>query len=421
MWLIGTSHSWDIRNGELVSFAIVILAIQFYLRSLRQTNNSPASALNWDWLFPVLLLSSYAVFAGKNDGSNKLMKGLIAGILIGKAFGIWFLIKGNWHKLGFVSCATILAIIIPSLLTFRGSSGSNSKVFYYHSAERMAGAWSEPNTFGCLCGVGLVLAIAQYLSLFSQQCGPRERWFRYGIHLFFPPLIALTLIGLIGSYSRGAWVATVFALLFWWIRIRSPTRKRPNVPIVVINPVSLVSLCAIFIGMVVFACWQLRDSQVLPVRRAMSIFNRDDFSWQNRLSAWTGSLQIIVDNPFGNIRDDCEELYTAYYLPSDTVESSAIHSNSLLLAVANLGLVNTALLLVYVGTFFRPSDATNVDQARNQILKAGFSSAAVIVLISFWFHGGICELPKGALFWVLLEGGGGTGEQIQVLNAPSKT
>jgi O-antigen ligase len=99
--------------------------------------------------------------------------------------------------------------------------------FAYLGRPRWTGPWINPNTFGALMAVGVVLACGMLLECWRQS----PSWSRrLGIAF---TLCALPLLsnGLLRSYSRGSWLAAAGGLVFIALALRYRSSRREEAPI----------------------------------------------------------------------------------------------------------------------------------------------------------------------------------------------
>ena len=216
---------------------------------------------------------------------------------------------------------------------------------------------------------------------------------------------------------------------------------------------SWLPISVILISVLVLSFWHFHQTEWHPARRALSAVNPADFSWRNRIAAWEGDLQIMAEHPwFGAGWNQPEPLYEHYYLPPKLTESAAIQMNDYLMLGATLGIPALFCFAVYIGLslfggahpprvpFFAPSRKT-LDASQGSyvttslnpqevgcgahpttpgagvlpklsstfyLLSSDFLAAtcragAIVLLIGFWFDGGLFKLPTAATFWILLE------------------
>ena len=173
--------------------------------------------------------------------------------------------------------------------------------------------------------------------------------------------------------------------------------------------------------MVVLGYWHFRQTEHLVTRRAFSMGNVNDFSWRNRLSAWEGTWQMMADRPwFGFGWNQPEPVYEYYYLADETMEASdaaAIQMNDYLMLGATLGIPALFCFMAYLwlslthSGFGVPPLGGAPPKPRERgtpNLTADFlpvicRAGAIVLLVGFWFDGGLFKLPTAATFWILLE------------------
>jgi hypothetical protein len=301
-------------------------------------------------------------------------------------------------------------------------------------------------------------------------------------------LIAACLMGrgLLHSYSRGAWFATLcgLAYMLWhWInreihekecqhpvqsragvspapvgaaddllaqtrsmsrRDACPTLSATTVPgfnvrgfvseeFSSISGVSRLKnnwlpLSVMLVSAFVLVFWHFRQTEWHPARRALSAVNTVDFSWRNRIAAWEGSLQIAAEHPWFDAGwNQPEPLYEHYYLSPKLTESAAIQMNDYLMLAATLGIPALFCFGMYIRRCLGDGSWKMGDrkqQAEGQSQKSEIGShdlkselrspisdllsttcraGTTVLLVGFWFDGGLFKLPTAAAFWILLD------------------
>jgi O-antigen ligase len=219
-------------------------------------------------------------------------------------------------------------------------------------------------------------------------------------------------VGLLFSYSRGAWLGTAVGLLYLaWAYGKFKWRWG----------VIGVGCLALGAGLL----WG-RTADNAPWYLKRLDFSRP--SAQHRVSAWRGALQMMRDHPLGVGWNQAVSVYEKDYSPPEG-GAAALTTNSYLMLGTELGLPGLLCFVAYVGLCFRGRPHFVAADVRRLHLKSvkseppyvgcyGLASApagetpalrcacragAVVLLVAFWFDGGLFDLPTAAVFWVLLE------------------
>jgi O-antigen ligase len=349
--------------------------------------------------------------------------------------------------------AILLGILVEWLLIASLCQAASNKAFQYQGQLRWTGPWNNPNISGLLMGTGAVLIAGLGMRGWRIGNGENKMEDRGSIivheRIFVRMLcLASALLmgrGLLYSYSRGAWLATGcgMAYLIAECRMRSAVfsnilwSKRNRLAL----SVALLSVVILFYG-------HLRQTDWHLPRRALSAVNPIDFSWRNRVDAWEGAFQITVEHPWlGAGWNEPERLYEHYYLPPKLTESAAIQMNDYLMLAATLGVPALFCFGMYLwqsltrnaklakcgarseecgSPFAEASDFAEAtadvpeDEVRNEsqdtampssilhppssaLLGATCRAGAIVLLVGFWFDGGLFKLATGSVFWILLE------------------
>jgi O-antigen ligase len=298
--------------------------------------------------------------------------------------------------------------------------------YKYHAQNRWTGLWVNPNTYGLLMGLGIVTAIGLII-FYIKFCvsDSREGWSCRLKAGMLVPLTVLMSVGLMHSYSRGAWLATscgmAYLIWFWQYERMAGSEKWET------EKLKLKSSCAlswlkrnqlpfafILASIFMLAFWHFWQTNWHPAQRVLSVVNPVDYSWRNRVAAWDGALQITAEHPwFGAGWNQPEQLYEQYYLPSRLSESGAIEMNDYLMFSATLGIPALFCFGMYLWlSMMRKSEARsrdlesriqNPELEKTDWLKAVCRAGVIILLIGFWFDGGLFKLSTAATFWILLE------------------
>lgn len=269
--------------------------------------------------------------------------------------------------------------------------------------------------------------------------------------------------GLVTSCSRGSWVAGFcgFAFLFRsWARGKSggheiggAVMSNGNQRGYFFSAPHFTHLttwlgqnwAAVFVGalsVIVLAFWSFQATECRIMHRGPSVFNPNDFAWRNRVVTWNGAIQMMGEKPwlgFGWSRG--EQVYDRLYRPPSLPESGAIELNDYMTLGTTLGVPALLSFIVYVGLALRSprssvsslqprsGPAAGDDQspiadrrlgnaelafqrAREEWLRATCRAGAIVLLVGFWFDGGLFKLPTATVFWILIELGREDGKQM---------
>jgi hypothetical protein len=324
----------------------------------------------------------------------------------------------------------ILLILFGAVCVFDPAGAGQ---YQYQEMDRSRGPWESPNIFGLLMGAGMVLSAGQLMvqGLLRAEFGvPRLKAIRVNLSKEWPRYLEIIMClaaaifmgrALLHSYSRGAWVGSGAGLVYLTCKVFSfqfssfgkLLRKH-------VLPLSIIVSSAFIVTF-----WQYRRTEWSPARRAFSVANQDDFSWLNRVSAWEGALQLMAEHPwFGAGWNRPGPFYERFYLSSRLNESSAIERNDWLMIGAAIGTPALFCFVMYVWLSLTQSagcavrneeraDCRNVDHRMSEDigeklrdrerLKIVCRAGAMVLLVGFWFDGGLFELATGSVFWILLE------------------
>jgi hypothetical protein len=302
----------------------------------------------------------------------------------------------------------------------------------YHGRIRWTGFWDSPNSFGLLMGTGSVIALGMLIQ--NAAClRPGKSWVVQhwkacltcvGCLLF----LVLMARGLVLSYSRGAWFATACSICYL-ARASIYNGQKPGLPGSSRLKRSFPAIVVLSVAAAILCFWHFGHTNWLPGQRAFSAVNTADFSWRNRITAWTGAFQIAAEHSwFGTGWNQSEELYDKYYLPAKLFESTAVKMNDYLMLMVALGVpalfaFGTYLWLTLTGKAeCREQKVENQNAetsgtrcpALNQSPPSAFClqpfaltttcrAGAIVLTVGFWFDGGLFKLATASTFWILLE------------------
>src|ERR1017187_6540057 len=147
---------------------------------------------------------------------------LIAGAILGQAMRTlrwWCRHKGHCENI-LESVLYPLIIILSFASLYHPDMGQK---FEYHGQTRWIGPYVNPNTFGMLMGVGVITALGLCLGKITfTKTSETEKWawrqvlfapFKVSSILYLIAVLAMG-IGLIKSYSRGAWIGALCGSIY---------------------------------------------------------------------------------------------------------------------------------------------------------------------------------------------------------------
>ena len=371
------------------------------------------------WLIGLLLITILVCFAGQTDGRrgmDAIM--LLFGTTLGK--GARCLLYGGSRResaqiesgiksresgsdqSGLTSAASFL-IGLVLLLTF-SSWWHLDMTSNVYQGPRWMGLWNNPNDYGILMAAGVLLTIGL---LATRQKEEVKRKKLLSVILFIAAFMMG--VGLVMSYSRGAWVATAIGLLYM-AKVNGKFKWRWVLPPVL---AALVVVCFFWNNTSENAPWFVKR---MDLSRA---------SAQHRVAAWKAGFQIMRDHPFGAGWNKAVETYEKNYSPPEN-GAVAITTNDYLMLGTQLGIPALLCFVVYVGLCFS-SRELRISKSRHYLtltlsppagsgegmitspvtrhvaLQTACRAGALAMLVAFWFDGGLFKLATASVFWVLLE------------------
>jgi hypothetical protein len=235
----------------------------------------------------------------------------------------------------------------------------------YHG-PRWMGLWDDPNTYGMLMSVGLLLA--------AGLLAGRQK---------LPPVILFIAAGIMGvglffSYSRGACLGAAIGLLYL-AKAHGKFKWRFVLPGIV------------FTAIVICFFWNSTPDTSQWYMKRMDLSRP---SVQHRVAAWKAGFEMMRDHPFGVGWNKAVETYEKDYSPPED-GAAAITTNDYLMMGTQLGLPALLCFIAYIYLKFKPKAADS--------LQIACRVGTLVLLVAFWFDGGLFDLPTAALFWILLE------------------
>jgi O-antigen ligase len=304
--------------------------------------------------------------------------------------------------------------------------------FEYHGQRRWQGIWWNPNTFGLLMAVGVVLVVGRMMERMNVEGGGKyptsvlqhpatsvdHQTSKWRVRVGRVVLLAaagMMGVGLLKSYSRGAWLGAALGLGYLAYRaVQLPQYRESRLACFLRRNWAPVGV--LLVSVVVLGLWMRRDTENVPARRVLSVANVNDFSWRNRVVAYEGGLQMMAARPwlgFGWGRT--REVYEAFYMPANLDDGRAIDLNDYFRVGLILGLPALACFIAYlylslanpwgeappplVPAGVSPNPAEETERWLGITCRAGL----IVLLVGFWLQQGLFWLSLTVPFWVLLE------------------
>jgi O-antigen ligase len=315
---------------------------------------------------------------------------------------------------------SVLTLLLAGAACWQPEVGSME--FKYRGVPRWSGPWINPNIYGLLMGTGMVLAIGLLIRRMMERSAANSQSLGRNWRLWLARVLlaiagGLCGFGLMKSYSRGAWLGAAVGLA--WLgghAFRSMTRSANDISSLPTGGAVLPSprqknpgltwlqfnwrpLAVIVVSVFVILFWQFRHTEWPPARRIFSVANVNDFSWRNRVTAWHGALQMMADRPLAGFGwGRAEEALRTGYRARRLEDTAAIQMNDYLMLGISAGVPALIFFLGYIWFAFR-SAPISVTHWLNAVCRGG----ALVLLLGFWFDGGLFKLPTAVLFWTLLE------------------
>jgi O-antigen ligase len=417
----GISRNPSTQWMVLVCFVFYFLAFSiFELRSLPKRKWPVGNPICSQCLFVVFALLGYG-FAYSTASKNAMIPIFFGTLVFGKVVAFWARWKTESMERRFsrILAVLILALVAASLWREKGLN-----TFQYHQVPRWSGPWDNPNLFGLLMGTAVVLSF----SMGTRAWKARSVRFTKIIWVF---ACALTFVlcgwALIKSFSRGAWCGTVIGLTY--LGLSSVLSLQPSIKSWFCR--NWIRFSVILVSAIVLSFWQFRFTEWPPARRVFSAANVNDFSWRNRTVAWQGASRMMADRPWlGFGWAQAEAAYEKKYRPPQIENGAAIQMNDYFMLGISAGVPALICFLVYVGLSLRspqsirlrntsaaqsvhsPQLPTEPGAAANDFkdldwLQATCRAGVIVLLVGFFFDGGLFKLATGSVFWILLELGRG--------------
>lgn len=308
---------------------------------------------------------------------------------------------GSLGIIGGESAVKFFLLVLIGALTF--ASWWHLDMLGPYHGPRWMGLWNNPNIYGMLMSAGLLLAIGLVVTgrVRTADVSGRMAFINRKPAWFLFIAVGMMGVGLLFSYSRGAWLGTAIGLLYLAAACKKLKWR-------------FVLLGILVVSATVWIFWKTTPDT------APWYLKRLDFSRpsaQHRVAAWHGALQIMWDHPFGVGWNRTEEIYEENYSPPEN-GTGAIATNDYLMLGTQLGWPGLICFVIYVGLCFKNrhrirQPSTHGTESRMRTSSSPVAchlsrqiacrAAALAMLVGFWFDGGLFTLATAAVFWVLLE------------------
>lgn len=308
----------------------------------------------------------------------------------------------------FVMRFLVLSLTVASCVRVGGGLS-----YQYRGEPRLRGPWDNPNTFGLLMAVAVILSLGLALDAWCRR--PKTSDCVLSRLRRFVPLIWLICAviagdALVRSYSRGAWLGAALGLGWWvwrWLRSLSEGPAPPPRPVLLRRCALPALVLCLSLGVIAF--WNFRNTEVPVVRRAFSAGNLNDFSWRNRVATWPGALEVMARKPVSGWGwNRPATVFEHGHKPASLNEGGAISLNSYLMLGMTLGLPALLGFLAWVWLSLRTNDDSDRMNLENvpevgPMARHSYKAAVLALLAGLAFDGGISKLCVAVPFALMLE------------------
>lgn len=326
-----------------------------------------------------IAILTYAIDYARYSAVDVLV--LLFGATLGRAMRL-ALKNRKWNSAGGIRNFLIGLVLLLAFSSWWHLDMANN---VYHG-PRWMGLWNNPNDYGILMSAGTLLAIgllaASPMSIRLHPIPSQQEVQNQKPHRFLQIILfiaaGMMAVGLFFSYSRGAWLGTTVGLLYL-AKAYGKLKWRYVLPGIIV------------VATIILFFWHSTPDTAPWYLKRMD-FGRA--SAQHRVAAWKAGIEIMRDHPFGVGWNKTVETYEKNYSPPEG-GASAITTNDYLMLGTQLGWLGLLCFLAYIALCFKNNPQTH----ETLVCRAG----ALIMLVAFWFDGGLFTLATASVFWILLE------------------
>ncbi len=276
-----------------------------------------------------------------------------------------------------IQLAAIWLVVVGSLEALYGSFEFLSGRQHIFTYEKIYFLGSATGTFINRNHFGIFLAICLPFSLELLQTGSTDarsrnwrerviRFMEYGFLRRVLPAMAVfvILIGILLSFSRGAFAAALLAILVYLLARRGAGIRRSVLVLMILIPVILLT-------------WQ---SVRAPGERFIEDLE-NTYSVGGRLPAWKASLRMVPDNPlFGTGFGTFEHAFPTYQPPELRGYWDHLHNDFLQFLIEG-GIVTFILVLLFLLLLFYPVRKPGINEQEAPPFRASILGGLAAVLL----------------------------------------
>ena len=205
-------------------------------------------------------------------------------------------------------------------------------------------------------GLSLVLSLGMTIRIW--HAASNRIWKIAGIFLYLVSGLIVA-FGLFNSFSRGAWLSAAIGVIYLTCVLLKNQKEYSSGRSAFWNRRTGMQIVVVVFALTILGFWQFRFIEWQPARRVFSAANVNDFSWRNRIAAWTGAIQMMSDRPFfGFGWGKSEAAYNEKYRPPQIENGAAIQMNDYFMLGISAGVPALVCFLVYVGLSLRSPQST---------------------------------------------------------------